>query len=61
MNSGAEAVDTVLKAARRWGRRVKGINGDISFIKQGPAGKESAQNVPRVYLVKIDGGKVARQ
>ena len=44
-----------------WNVKVKGINGDIAFIKQGPAGKESAQNVPSVYLVKIDGGKVTRQ
>ena len=44
-----------------WDVKVKGINGDIAFIKQGPAGKESAQNVPSVYLVKIDGGKVTRQ
>jgi branched-chain amino acid transport system substrate-binding protein len=44
-----------------WDVKVKGINGDISFIKQGPAGKESAQNVPSVYLVKIEGGKVTRQ
>jgi branched-chain amino acid transport system substrate-binding protein len=44
-----------------WDVKVKGINGDISFIKQGPAGMESAQNVPSVYLVKIDGGKVTRQ
>jgi branched-chain amino acid transport system substrate-binding protein len=44
-----------------WDVKVKGINGDISFIKQGPAGKESAQNVPSVYLVKIDNGKVIRQ
>ena len=44
-----------------WDVKVKGINGDIAFIKQGPAGKESAQNVPSVYLVKIDGGKVVRQ
>src|SRR5262245_22570579 len=44
-----------------WDVKVKGINGDISFIRQGPAGKESAQNVPSVYLVKIDGGKVVRQ
>jgi branched-chain amino acid transport system substrate-binding protein len=43
-----------------WDVKVKGINGDISFIKQGPAGKESAQNVPSVYLVKIDAGKVIR-
>jgi branched-chain amino acid transport system substrate-binding protein len=44
-----------------WDVKVKGINGDIAFIKQGPAGKESAQNVPNVYLVKIDGGKVVKQ
>ncbi len=43
-----------------WNVKVKGINGDIAFIKQGPAGKESAQNVPSVYLVKIENGKVAR-
>jgi branched-chain amino acid transport system substrate-binding protein len=44
-----------------WDVKVKGINGDIAFIKQGPAGRESAQNVPSVYLVKIDGGKVTKQ
>jgi branched-chain amino acid transport system substrate-binding protein len=44
-----------------WNVKVKGINGDIAFIKQGPAGKESAQNTPSVYLVKIDGGKVIKQ
>jgi branched-chain amino acid transport system substrate-binding protein len=43
-----------------WNVKVKGINGDIAFIKQGPAGKESAQNVPSVYVVKIDNGKVVR-
>jgi len=43
-----------------WDVKVKGINGDIAFIKQGPAGKESAQNVPSVYLIKIDNGKVTR-
>jgi branched-chain amino acid transport system substrate-binding protein len=43
-----------------WDVKVKGINGDISFIKQGPAGKESAQNVPSVYLVRIEAGKVIR-
>jgi len=41
-----------------WGVKVAGVNGDISFIKQGPAGQESAQNQPNIYLVKIDGGKV---
>ena len=43
-----------------WNVKVKGINGDIAFIKQGPAGNESAQNVPSVYVVKIDNGKVAK-
>src|SRR5262245_14324945 len=43
-----------------WNVKVKGINGDIHFIKQGPAGKESAQNEPSVYVVKIDGGKVVK-
>jgi branched-chain amino acid transport system substrate-binding protein len=43
-----------------WKVKVKGINGDIGFIKQGPAGKESAQNVPSVYVVKIDHGKVVK-
>jgi branched-chain amino acid transport system substrate-binding protein len=43
-----------------WDVKVNGINGDIAFIKQGPAGKESAQNVPSVYLVKIEDGKVVK-
>jgi len=43
-----------------WKVKVKGINGDIGFIKQGPAGKESAQNVPSVYVVRIDNGKVVK-
>ena len=41
-----------------WNVKVQGVNGDIAFIKQGPAGQESAQNVPSVYLVKIENGKV---
>lgn len=41
-----------------WNVKVKGINGDIAFIKQGPKGKESGQNVPAVYVVKIENGKV---
>jgi branched-chain amino acid transport system substrate-binding protein len=44
-----------------WDVHVKGVNGDIAFIKQGPAGRESGQSVPSVYLVKIDGGKVVKQ
>ena len=41
-----------------WDIDVKGLNGDIKFQKQGPAGKESGQSVPNVYLIKIDDGKV---
>ena len=41
-----------------WKVHVKGVHGDIVFTKQGPAGQESGQNVPSVYLVKIEGGKV---
>jgi len=41
-----------------WGVQVKGVNGNISFIKQGPEGQESAQNQPNIFLVKIDGNKV---
>jgi branched-chain amino acid transport system substrate-binding protein len=61
-----EAIRTAGKADSKsiqqalWNVKVKGINGDIAFIKQGPAGKESAQNVPSVYVVKIDNGKVVK-
>jgi branched-chain amino acid transport system substrate-binding protein len=43
-----------------WGVTVHGVYGDIHFTKQGPAGKESGQNIPSVYLVKIENGKVTR-
>jgi branched-chain amino acid transport system substrate-binding protein len=49
--------DDIRKAL--WGVKVHGVNGDISFIKQGPSGKESGQNVPNVYVVTIKNGKVA--
>ena len=29
-----------------------GMNGKIKFEKQGPAGKESGQSMPNVYLIK---------
>jgi len=41
-----------------WDVHVKGINGDIRFNKQGPAGKESGQNLPNIYVVQIKHGKV---
>ena len=43
-----------------WDVRVKGVYGNIHFIKQGPAGKESGQNIPSVYLVEIKNGKVQK-
>jgi branched-chain amino acid transport system substrate-binding protein len=46
--------------AALWGVKVKGVYGDIAFTKQGPAGKESGQNVPTVYLVTIANGKVGK-
>jgi branched-chain amino acid transport system substrate-binding protein len=49
--------DAIRKAL--WGVKVKGVNGDISFIKQGPNGKESGQNIPNVFVVTIKNGKVA--
>ena len=46
--------------AALWNTKVKGVYGDIAFTRQGPAGKESGQNVPSVYLVTIKDGKVAK-
>ena len=55
------AKSTKSEAIRKalWGVKVDGVNGDISFIKQGPTGNESGQNVPNVYIVTIKNGKVA--
>jgi branched-chain amino acid transport system substrate-binding protein len=41
-----------------WKVKVKGTNGDIAFKKDGPAGKESGQSTPNVYMIKIENGKV---
>jgi branched-chain amino acid transport system substrate-binding protein len=43
-----------------WTVDVHGVNGDIKFTKQGPEGSESGQNLPNVYVVGIEGGKVVR-
>lgn len=62
----AEAIKAAGKAEPKaiqealWNVKVKGINGDISFIKQGPEGNESAQNIPNVYVVTIKDGKVSK-
>jgi branched-chain amino acid transport system substrate-binding protein len=41
-----------------WQIQVDGLNGQIKFTKSGPAGMESGQSVPGVYLIRIEGGKV---
>ena len=56
----AGKADPVAIQKALWNVKVKGINGDIAFIKQGPAGQESGQNVPSVYVVKIENGKVVK-
>jgi len=44
--------------AALWKVKVDGLNGKIAFDKVGPEGRESAQSVPQVYLVQVDGSKV---
>ena len=44
--------------AALWTTELTGLNGKIAFTKAGPAGKESGQSIPAVYVVKIDNGKV---
>jgi branched-chain amino acid transport system substrate-binding protein len=41
-----------------WKTDFTGLNGPIKFQKQGPAGRESGQSMPNLYLIKIEGGKV---
>ena len=45
-------------AAAMWDVNFTGLNGKIKFEKQGPAGKESGQSIPNVYLIKIENGKI---
>ena len=56
-SAGSTDPDAIRKAL--WNVQVKGVNGNIAFIKQGPAGKESAQNQPNIFIVKIDNGKIS--
>lgn len=42
-----------------WKVQVKGVNGDIKFAKEGPAGKESGQASPLVYVVELKDGQVS--
>jgi branched-chain amino acid transport system substrate-binding protein len=41
-----------------WKVNIVGLNGPIKFEKEGPKGQESGQSTPKVYLVKIENGKV---
>ena len=52
-----KAEPAAIKAAM-WDIKVKGLNGDIVFRKSGPAGKESGQSQPNVYLIEISDGKI---
>ncbi len=42
-----------------WRVSVTGVNGPIKFEKDGPAGKESGQSKPSIFIVQIRDGKVA--
>jgi branched-chain amino acid transport system substrate-binding protein len=60
----AEAIKIAGKAdpeatrAAFWKVNILGLNGPIKFEKNGPAGHESGQSTPNVYLVKIENEKV---
>jgi branched-chain amino acid transport system substrate-binding protein len=42
-----------------WKVQFTGVNGPIKFAKDGPAGKESGQSQPSIFIVQIKNGKVA--
>ena len=42
-----------------WKVSFTGVNGPIKFDKDGPAGKESGQSKPSIFIVQIKDGKVA--
>jgi len=42
-----------------WKVSLMGVNGPIKFEKDGPAGKESGQSKPSIFLVQIKDGKIA--
>ncbi len=41
-----------------WTVELMGVNGPIKFAKEGPAGKESGQSQPSIFIVQIKDGKV---
>ena len=42
-----------------WQVNIMGVNGPIKFEKDGPAGKESGQSKPSIFIVQIRDGKIA--
>jgi len=42
-----------------WKVNTMGLNGPIRFDKDGPAGKESGQSKPSIFIVQIRDGKIA--
>ncbi|MBM4440121.1 MAG: ABC transporter substrate-binding protein [Candidatus Rokubacteria bacterium] len=42
-----------------WKVQLMGVNGPIKFEKDGPAGKESGQSKPSIFIVQIKDGKIA--
>ncbi len=42
-----------------WKVSITGVNGPIKFVKDGPAGKESGQSQPSIFIVQIKNGQVA--
>jgi branched-chain amino acid transport system substrate-binding protein len=42
-----------------WKVSIMGVNGPIKFDKDGPAGKESGQSRPSIFIVQIREGKIA--
>jgi branched-chain amino acid transport system substrate-binding protein len=60
-----EAIKTAGKADAKavrdalWKVNLMGVNGPIKFEKDGPAGKESGQSKPSIFVVQIKDGKIA--
>jgi branched-chain amino acid transport system substrate-binding protein len=57
INKAGKADPEAIRAAF-WQIELPGMNGTIKFNKAGPAGQESGQSNPGIYLIKIENGKV---
>lgn len=56
--AGGKAEPAALREAL-WKVKIKAVNGDVAFVKEGPVGKESGQNEPNIYVVELKDGKVS--